>query len=101
MNETYIFKSDGTYLGFIKGELIYSRDGFYLGWLEGVFAWGADGSFRGQLYKINNHNYIFANRFAMPPIPKSPKLAPSTSITPAPPANIVPISLPLGFENGF
>jgi len=32
---TYIFKSNGIYLGFLHMGNVFSRDGVYLGWVEG------------------------------------------------------------------
>jgi hypothetical protein len=101
MKDFYIFKSSGIYLGFVSNGFIFSRDGLYLGWLEGEFAWDASGNFRGILFERNEHKYIVTNRFSVPPVPRSPKSEPQTPVLPAPPINIVPISLPVGFVDAF
>lgn len=101
--DTFIFKSNGIYLGFIREDnYFFSRDGVYLGWIENGFAWDTNGQFRGKLMGINQHNYILKNMYAVPPIPKNPKtvqpLSPSIS---TPQSNIPPIDLPFGLTDGF
>jgi|SRR3989344_7803852 len=99
--EIFVFKSNGIYLGFIKNDFIFSRDGAYLGWLEGQYAWDNLGRFRGVMMPQNGHNYILFNQFSMPPVPKTPKPAPAAQVIPAPQQNIQPITLPVGFIDGF
>ncbi len=91
----YIFRPNGNYLGFISDGNIFSRDGEYLGWIEGNLVWDSAGRFRGQVMQINNYKYILRNRFLIPPIPKVPR------IPPIPPSNIVPIIVPIGFEDAL
>jgi hypothetical protein len=98
----YFFKSYGQYLGFIDGENIFSWNGLYLGWIENSYVWDTLGQFRGEVKKIDNHLYILKNVYALPPLPKMPKLNPLPVIsTPAPQANIPPISLDIGWVDGF
>lgn len=95
----YIFKSNGHYLGFISNGYIYSRDGIYMGWVEGGFAWDKHGQFRG--YLSEDGKYILKNVYTIPPVSKSPKPNPSSPVLPTPPANIVPIVLPVGVQDAF
>lgn len=99
---TFVYKSDGRYLGFINGDILYSRDGQYLGWLEGEFAWSSNGQFRGILWKEEGHSYIVFKKFSVSPVPRMPRSYPTQiSVLLDPPKNIPPISLLVGFEDGF
>ncbi len=97
----YIFKSNGNYIGFVSDNNIFSRDGVYLGWIENKLVWDAKGNFRGQLFNINNHNYILKSSFSIPPIPRIPKISPIPPVPPIPPINILPITLSIGYEDAF
>lgn len=101
MNQPYIFKSNGSYLGFINGANIFSRDGIYLGWTEDRYVWDASGKFRGVLNEINGYKYILLNTLQILPLPRLPKLSPLAPLLPNPPANIPAISLPVGYIDGF
>lgn len=98
MQYQYVFRSTGTYLGFISNGFLFSRDGEYLGWIDGPFAWDAAGKFRGQIW---NNKYILTNRFRVQPIPRPPRSAPVTPALPDPPANITPIVPPTGWVDSF
>ncbi|MEY2486832.1 MAG: hypothetical protein QOH39_2480 [Verrucomicrobiota bacterium] len=93
-----IYRTNGTYLGFISNGFIFSRDGQYLGWIDGQHAWDAAGRFRGQRW---NKKYIILNRFAVQPLPKHPRGTPATPALPDPPPNISPIAPPTGWVDGF
>lgn len=93
-----IYRTTGTYLGFISNGYLFSRDGEYLGWLEGQFAWDASGVFRGQLW---NEKYIIINRFIVRPVPKPPRPKPAIPALPPPPPNISAIPLPPGWMDSF
>lgn len=94
-----IFRTNGIYIGFIKNNYIFSRDGEYLGWVEeNNFCWDLKGRFKGQIYM---DKYIILNQFTVIPLPRMPKMPPITPALPNPPANIVPISLPVGFVDSF
>lgn len=97
----YIFKSNGNYIGFVSGNNIFSRDGVYLGWVENNLVWDARGNFRGQLIELNNNHYVLKNSFSIQPIPRVPKIPPTSPIPPVPPVNILPITLPIGYEDAF
>ncbi len=101
MDNNFIFKSSGIYLGFISNGFIFSRDGIYLGWLDGEFAWDTDGKFRGIIMKQNGNRYIVMNKFAVPPVPRSPRPEPAKPVLPNPPANIPPIPLSVGYKDAF
>ena len=94
----YIYKSNGFYFGFIKNGFLFSRDGIYCGWIERGFVWDEKGHFRGVL---TDNKYILVKRFAIPPISRTPKIAPAKEIPPAPPANIAPIALPPELIDAF
>jgi len=98
---TYIFKSSGQYLGFTSNDNIFSRDGVYLGWLEGENVWDSNGTFRGKLTKVGTNYYILKNEFIITPIPRIPKISPISPVSPIPQANILPIILPIGYQDGF
>ncbi|MEI6352904.1 MAG: 4-fold beta flower protein [Candidatus Nomurabacteria bacterium] len=100
-NYTFIFKSDGRYLGFVFENNLFSRDGEYLGWIEGNFAWDKNGNFRGITNEINGHIYIFINKFSIPPIKRIPKLDNIIPVIPPPQQNILPIRLQIEFQDGF
>jgi hypothetical protein len=93
-----IYRTNGTYLGFISNGSLFSRDGEYLGWIEGQFAWDKSGRFRGQLW---NGKYVIFNRFAIQPLPKAPRIAPNPPALPDPPPNIPPVNPPTGWVDGF
>ncbi len=100
--ETTIFKSNGIYLGFIRGGFLYSRDGEYLGWMEGSFVWDNGGNFRGVLTLISGNYYILLNKLGIPPVPKPPRQPPKYPISlPGPKANTAPIQLSIGLVDGF
>jgi hypothetical protein len=101
MNDTFVYKSNGFYLGYIRNGYLISRDGVYLGWIEGNYAWDSRGLFRGMLSDINNHKYILFDRFALPPVPRTPKNMPALGPIPTPPSNIAPITLPVQMVDGF
>ena len=95
----FIYRTAGTYLGFISSGSIFSRDGEYLGWIEGQFAWDKDGRFRGSIWQ---EKYIIVNRFAVPPVPRAPRTAPVPSpALPNPPPNIPAVPLPTGWIDAF
>lgn len=98
---TYIFKSNGNYIGFISDSNIFSRDGVYLGWVENGLVWDSRGNFKGQIFDFNNNHYILKNSFSISPIPRIPRVPPVSSLPPIPPANILPISIPIGYEDSF
>lgn len=93
-----IYKTSGTYLGFISNGYLFSRDGDYLGWIEGKYVWDESGVFRGQLWK---DKYIIINQFSVRPVPKQPRTKPTSPALPNPPANIAPITLPTGWTDSF
>jgi hypothetical protein len=95
---SFIYKSTGTYMGFISNGSIFSRDGAYLGWIEGAYAWDAAGRFRGQIW---NEKYIIINRFVVQPVPKQPRAAVASPALPNPPPNIPPTALPTGWLDSF
>ena len=97
----HIYKSNGTYLGFVHNGSIFSRDSAYLGWLEGNYVWDDKGRFRGTLKEIGGHNYVLLNQLQLQPIPRLPKLPPLPPFPPLPQSNVGPISLPVGFIDGF
>jgi hypothetical protein len=98
----YIFKLSGQYFGFINAENIFSWNGQYLGWIESNYAWDISGQFRGELQEIGGHLYIVKNMYALPPLPKAPKLNPLPVISvPAPQANIGPTIFKIGWVDGF
>jgi hypothetical protein len=102
LSYTYVYKTNGFYLGFISGGNLFSRDGVYLGWVEENFVWDAQGQFRGELSVLGDNYYILKNMFAVPPIPKIPKPSSSVPILPNPPANIAPVIIPqVGVQDGF
>lgn len=96
-----IFKTNGNYLGFVNNDFLFSRDGVYLGWLEGNFVWDKSGNFRGSLMDLSAHHYILSNKFAVPPIPKTPIIAPITPPLPPPPSNIAAAPAPFGLLDAF
>jgi hypothetical protein len=98
---TAIFKSNGTYFGFIANANLYSRDGEYLGWVEGVLVWDKNGQFRGQLWASAGHQYIIARQFGVPPVPRPIKPTPAKPPLPPPQANIAAIALPPGWADAF
>ena len=98
----FIFKSTGQYLGFIDNENIFSWDGQYLGWIEGGYVWDASGQFRGEVKKIDSVSYILKNMYALPPLPKAPKLNPLPVVPiPTPQVFISAINLEIGWMDGF
>ena len=101
-NIIYLYRGNGLYLGFIKSGYIYSRDGIYLGWIENRLAWDSSGRFRGVLVEMNEINYIWINQFATPPVSRSPRPFPLPETPPTPPAFTVrPVTLPVGYSDGF
>ena len=101
MGITQVFKSNGFYLGFSSGGNLFSRDGAYLGWIEGNFVWDALGQYRGQVTVVNGNNYILKNMYAVSPIPRIPRPHPAIPPIPAPPQNVLPISLSIDMRDGF
>jgi len=98
---TYIHRSNGIYLGFVKDDNLFSRDGVYMGWLESDFVWDSRGQFRGVVLKIGDVNYMVMDRFVMSPPQRSAKPIPSTPVVPNPPPNIQPIELPVKLRDAF
>lgn len=93
-----IYRTTGTYLGFISNGSLFSRDGEYLGWIEGKYAWDSAGRFRGQIWQ---DKYIILNRFGVQPLPKQPRAIPKPPALPNPPPNIPPVPVPTGWVDGF
>lgn len=98
---TFIFQTNGNYLGFIHESNIFNRDGMYLGWLEDKFAWGWDGQYRGQLTQIGDNFYILRNIYSALPVPRTPRSVPSAPSTPNPLPNISPINPAIGLRDAF
>ena len=101
MENNFVYKSNGFYLGFINGTDLFSRDGIYMGWIDGTHVWDARGIYRGELVLIGGTRYILRNRFIMPPVSRNPRSIPAAALPPAPPANIRPISLPVESIDAF
>lgn len=101
MENNYIFKSNGFYLGFIKHDYLYNRDGIYLGWIEKDFVWDKNGQFRGVLVDVSGHKYVLVKRFTLLPAARSPRASVAPVIPPQPPANIAPISLSVDLQDAF
>lgn len=97
----YIFKSNGTYFGFIENGYLFSRDGQYLGWIEDKLVWDFNGQFRGEVKDFGGKKYILRNIFMISPLPRIPKLPPLSPLTPTPQMNIIPITLPINFKDAF
>ena len=98
----YIYKSSGQYLGFMDGGNIFSWDGKFLGWVEGGYVWDVSGQFKGQIKQIDGHYYVLKNMYALPPLPKMPKINPLPVISiPAPQPIIAPITLDIGWTDGL
>lgn len=95
---TPIFRTNGMYLGFMLNSFLFSRDGEYLGWIENNYFWNSEGKFLGQIWQ---EKYIIFNQFAVPPVPKNPRIAPTTPAIPPPPANISPTTLSTGWKDAF
>ena len=97
---SFVYRSNGYYLGFIKDGFLFDPNGIYLGWLEGKFVWDKRGFFRGVLTSIEDKNYILLEKFSILPTPRSPKTA--NNVAPLdPPPNIRPINLPVDIVDGF
>jgi hypothetical protein len=95
----YIFKSNGSYLGFVEGGNLFSRDGAFLGWIENnIHTWDSSGRYRGQRW---NNKYVIVNTFALTPVPRPPRQVPTPPPLPDPPANIPAIALPTGWKDAF
>jgi len=99
--QNYIHTIQGNYLGFISGNNLFSRDGEYLGWLEGQIVWDKKGNYRGNLQNLSGHYYILRPTFSINPIPRVPHVYPVSPIAPTPAPNVLPIMVPLGYEDGF
>src|SRR5713226_8588006 len=100
--QDHIYRSSGQYLGFMDSGKIFSWDGKFLGWVEGAYVWDVSGQFKGEIKKINGHYYILKNMYALPPLPKVPKLNPlPVSSIPAPQSTIAPITLDIGWIDGL
>ena len=100
--DSYLFKSNGQYLGFITDQgYIFSHNGVYLGWLESNYAWDTDGNFRGQLMEIDGHKYILKNIYTIPPIPKPQKPTPQPPVIPNPQPIIKAVELQIGLKDAF
>lgn len=104
MENKFLYKSNGNYLGFIQNDTIFDRDGNSLGWLEGAFVWDSFGRFRGSLIKSATNNqvfYVWLNKFAISPLPKNPRPTSIVTAIPSPPPNIPPVTLPVGWIDSF
>jgi hypothetical protein len=100
-DKTFIYKTSGVYLGFIRNGFLYSRDGIFLGWIDDDYVWGASGQFKGFLIELSGSKYILTKRFVLKPSPRSPKSVPAEVALPNPPANVPPISLPVDLIDAF
>lgn len=101
MDDTYIYKSTGQPLGFIRNDNLYSPYGVYLGWKEDKYIWDSNGQFRGNLNKIGDQYYILKYLFDLAPIPQSPRRPPNETQLPTIPNFINPAVLPIGYKDGF
>jgi len=103
MGDSYIYRSNGFYLGFIRGGDLFSLYGVPLAWVEDdKYVWDYSGRFRGVLTEINGKRYIIVNRFSLLPSQRSPKTQPAQQVPPSPQANIAPISFPtIGDSDAF
>lgn len=99
--EKFIYKSSGQYFGFLERDNVFSWDGKYLGWVDEDFVWDNLGQFRGELKKIKGKLYILKNMYALPPLPKTRKHPIPSVEVPTPQAQIDPISIDIGWTDGF
>ena len=98
MNPTYIYRANGSYLGFIQDGFLFSRDGEFLGRVDNGFVWDRSGQFRGQIW---GERYIIRDSFALPPVPRGPIIAPAKP-SPLPQQQLItPIGLPFGQLDAF
>jgi hypothetical protein len=80
----------------------FSWDGKSLAWKEGGYVWDVSGQFKGEIKQINGHYYVLKNMYALPPLPKMPKLNPLPVISiPAPQPIVPPIVLDIGWTDGL
>jgi hypothetical protein len=107
MNELFIYKSNGQYMGFARYNNLYTRDGIYLGYIKGNFAWDAQGQFRGSLTPIETQQgtkiFVIKNMFAINPYPQEAKQMNNLAISELPLQlpPISPITLDVGYVDGF
>lgn len=101
--DTFIYKSTGEPLGFIRENNLYDIHGKYLGWREGDFIWNSQGQFSGRMYVLNGFNYIIKFLLDLSPLPQPPKLGNNIAVSDIPSINaaITPISLPPAYNDGF
>lgn len=77
-----IYRWNGEYFGFIRGDRLFDADGNYIGWLtEDGRVWTVDGSFLGELV---DGEYVLRRLAMVPPVPRIPQ------IPPIPPIPLVP-----------
>ena len=100
MNDIFVYKSNGIYLGFIRNGFLFSRDGICLGWIENDFIWDTQGQFKGLLYEINGHKYVVVNRFTLKPAQRSSKIIANQTVL-SNQSNIPAISLPVELTDAF
>ncbi|MBI3456288.1 MAG: hypothetical protein HY002_10925 [Candidatus Rokubacteria bacterium] len=81
---TPLFRSDGTYWGFLAGDRVYDRYGRDVGWLEGTDVYHRSGRFMGEL--VHRH-YVLRNMLRSEPIHREPRPPVPYSTPPAPPPN--------------
>lgn len=102
MNPTYIYRSNGSYLGFITDNYLYDVQGSGLGWVEYPYVWDKGGQFRGNIANINGNNYIIRNSLQISPVPREPKIIPSpTTLSVPPQLQIMQTTFPLGVVDAY
>ena len=107
MNDIFIYRSNGQYLGFIRNTNLYSRDGIYLGYLTDNYAWDTLGQYRGALKSLStpsgNKYFIIRNMYGIPPYPQVARSSENLSINELPSqlSPINPILRPVGYMDGF
>lgn len=79
-----IFRCNGQYFGFISGECLFTASGAYVGWIEGQTIWKSNGHLLGELVE---NAYIQKKQMQISPMPKIPRILPTSSIPPIPPIN--------------
>lgn len=82
---TPIYRWNGKYFGFIKGDCFFNAVSEYLGWItEDGRVWRADGAFLGE---IEDGEYVLRRQATVTPARRARRATPSTPATPARRAN--------------
>ena len=94
-----IYRWNGRYFGFVRGDCLFSSGGEYLGWIDDDGqVWRADGRYLGE---IADQSYVLRRTSMVRPVNRVPRVHPVRPVRPVPSVNRVGRVSRAGWEDAL